>query len=614
MSHARSTIRSGRLLAAPASVWLAFFLGGALYALVSVALGDTDPILLRPRPQWNPLEWSTRSLNLVFDRFSGDEPIYRSASVRTAIYVLVAVTASLAIAYPVAWFVARHAGRARNALLIAIAAPLLVSYMMRMLGWINLLSTDGYVNQLLQRLGVINEPYGFLDGHSWVVVLGLIYGNIPFLMLALVPSLERIGDDQLDAAKDLGAHPSAAFRQIAFPQTKAGIAAGCLLIGLPMVGDYFTAQLLAGGGRTSMIGSQVALGLKGPRGNVGAALVLVMTVALLAVLVTGLRSTRGQDAITGLGPARSQQPGRHHWGLIAITGTYLFWSLLPIIVSMRLAFNDGRSRTQAQGLSLRWFTGDPTQSVWHDPALRTALSNSLRIGVIVVAIAVPLGAAAAIGLQRWRHGPLAKTAVALTSLVLVVPELVLGASLFLVFVHGLTSIGLGITAMVIGHVTISLGYVVLIVTARAATLDSDLDDAASDLGAAPTAVLRSITVPLLAPAIGVAALVTFVLSLDDFVVSSFLATDASTITVPMRLYASGRSAPSPALNALGAVQFVLSATVVVASIMLWRLGARWRRRNNRPARRHVLSGCARGRRIDAISVHAPLSIDVGIVD
>jgi spermidine/putrescine transport system permease protein len=252
-------------------------------------------------------------------------------------------------------------------------------------------------------------------------------------------------------------------------------------------------------------------------------------------------------------------------GLAAVTWIYVAWSLLPVLLAIRFAFNEGRSRTSTQGFSLRWFWTDPTLSVRHDPTLWSALEHSLVLAGLAMLIATPLGVALAIGLQRWR-GRGAGVSNVMMLLPLVTPELVFAVGLFLLFTSAFGFIGLGTTAQVIGHVTFSLSWVVLIVRGRLIMIGNDVEEAAADLGAPPWQVMRRVLLPLLAPAIAASLLSVFALSIDDFVVAQYMASGADTTTVPMRIYASARAAPTPALNALATIMLVFS---LLALTLAW---------------------------------------------
>jgi spermidine/putrescine transport system permease protein len=261
------------------------------------------------------------------------------------------------------------------------------------------------------------------------------------------------------------------------------------------------------------------------------------------------------------------------WGrprfLALTTWLYILWSLLPVLLAIRFAFNSGRSRTSLQGWSLRWFWGDDTLSVYHDPTLQAALRHSLVLAALVMVIATPLGTALALGMRRW-IGPSAGVANIVLLLPLVTPELVFAVGMFLLFTTAFGFIGLGTTAQAIGQVTFTLSWVVLIIRGRLATIGKDVEEAAADLGAPPLHVVGRVLLPLLVPAMAASLLVAFALSIDDFVVSQYLASGADTTTVPMRIYSQARGGPTPALNAVATIMLVVSLLALVLAYVVFR--------------------------------------------
>lgn len=263
---------------------------------------------------------------------------------------------------------------------------------------------------------------------------------------------------------------------------------------------------------------------------------------------------------------------RNPWGrprgLALVTGLYIAWSIVPVAIAILFAFNDGRSRTAWQGFSTKWFTGS-TGSVLHDPALQGALVHTLFLGLLSVVVATPLGVALALGLQRWR-GPGGGTVNTVMLLPLVTPEIVMGVALLLLFLQVLPGIGLGTSAQAIGQVTFTLSYVVVIVRGRLVSIGRDYEEAAADLGAPPHDQVLRVLLPLLAPAIVASAAVVFALSIDDFVVTQYLSSDASTTTVSMLLYSTARGAPTPALNALATVALVITLMTLALAFLVYR--------------------------------------------
>jgi spermidine/putrescine transport system permease protein len=231
------------------------------------------------------------------------------------------------------------------------------------------------------------------------------------------------------------------------------------------------------------------------------------------------------------------------------TWAYLVWTLVPVVVAVQFGFNAGRSRTAWQGFSLRWYFKDPDLSVWHDPSLRAALLQTAKLAVATMVIAVPIGVALALGLARWR-GPASKPANLLMLFPLVTPEIVMGVSLFLVFAYLFDFVDLGTGAQILGHVTFTISYVVIIIRGRLFAIGREYEEAAMDLGASRWEALRMVLLPMLAPAIFASLAIAAAVSMDDFVISQFLQGDGRTATIPVRLYSGLRLAPSPALNAL----------------------------------------------------------------
>jgi ABC-type spermidine/putrescine transport system permease subunit I len=271
-------------LAAPGVIWLVLLFLVPLYAVLAVAMGTPDPIFGGALPAWNPLAWDPAEFGEVFGEiFAGQLGI---VFLRTFVYVAVATLLSLLIGYPVAYYLARHAGRYRVLLLLLIIAPFWINYLMRMLAWVNLLSTDGYVNQVLMFVGILDEPREWLVGKHSTVILGLVYGYVPFLILPLFAALDRIDQRVIEAARDLGAGPAQAFWRVTLPLSRQGILAGCVIVMLPMFGDYYTATLLSGSPETNMVGKLIEQSINSGVGSGKGAALTIVLMALVAVLMT----------------------------------------------------------------------------------------------------------------------------------------------------------------------------------------------------------------------------------------------------------------------------------------------------------------------------------------
>jgi spermidine/putrescine transport system permease protein len=287
--------------ALPGVLWLIVLFIIPFYAVIGVAFGTVDPILLSAVPIWNPVEWNVGWMSEVLSRLEpgGD---FWTVFLRTCEYVFVSLGLSLLIGYPVAYYIARHATRTKSLLLILLILPFWISYLMRMYAWVNLLSPDGYVNRFLQYTHIVDQPYGFLDGKSSTVIFALVYGYIPYLILPLYASLDRIDKSLLEAARDLGASPFSAFVHVTLPLSKTGILGGSVLIALPMFGDYYTPNLVSSAPTTSMLGNQIDLYFHSTsQPTIGAALTVLMSLFLVILmgyyLITVARATKDLESV-----------------------------------------------------------------------------------------------------------------------------------------------------------------------------------------------------------------------------------------------------------------------------------------------------------------------------
>jgi len=271
------------VFAAPGLLWLVLLFLVPFYAIIGVAFGGVDPVFQNPVPAWSPWHWEFAT---AVDTLKGFLPgrEYWRVFLRTAEYVAAALTGSLLIGYPVAYYVSRHARRTRALLIALLVLPFWVSYLMRMLAWINLFAPSGLVNELLAVAHLTTRPPDWLNGNPVSVVLALVYGYVPYLIIPLLAALDRIDQSLLEAARDLGASPWQAFVHVTLPLSRTGILGASVIIALPMFGDYYTPNVVSGSPLTSMLGNQIDIFFHGgPQPSVGASLTLILTV-LLAVL------------------------------------------------------------------------------------------------------------------------------------------------------------------------------------------------------------------------------------------------------------------------------------------------------------------------------------------
>jgi ABC-type spermidine/putrescine transport system permease subunit I len=273
-------------LAIPGIIWLIVLFIVPFYAVLAIAMGQLDRLFESPIAVWNPLSWSSSNVINAFHDLFGSSAFAGPIVLRTIIYVAVGSLLCLVIGYPAAYFVARFAGRRKGLFLILLIAPFWISYMMRMLAWIDLLQTNGYLNRALIDLHLASHPINWLGGLSVTVVLGLVYGYVPYMILVLYAGLDRIDPALIEAGRDLGLSRVRTFVHVTLPLSRQVIMTGLLITVLPMLGDYYTNTLLSGASSTSMFGNLIEgqLGTPGLEAQ-GAVLSLVLLLVLLVPMI-----------------------------------------------------------------------------------------------------------------------------------------------------------------------------------------------------------------------------------------------------------------------------------------------------------------------------------------
>jgi len=235
-------------------------------------------------------------------------------------------------------------------------------------------------------------------------------------------------------------------------------------------------------------------------------------------------------------------------------GFILLFFYLPIAVLVLFSFNQSKLNIVWTGFTLDWYT-----SLWHDTVLVRALQNSMIVAVFTTVISLVLGTAGAWLLHRYRYRA-ASVLETLAFLPMIVPEVILGVSLLILFVT--IGVQLGYTTIVISHVTFCFPFVMASVQARLAGLDPSLEEAALDLGATPLQAFTKVLVPYLMPAIVSGGLMSFTLSLDELIVTYFTAS-AGTRTLPLEIFGRVKKGLDPSLNAISTVFIVVTVLALV---------------------------------------------------
>jgi len=251
----------------------------------------------------------------------------------------------------------------------------------------------------------------------------------------------------------------------------------------------------------------------------------------------------------------------------ALVGAFFY---LPIVLLVANSFNPARFSSRWQGFSLVWYA-----RLFESPEIWQALKNTLIIALSVTAVSTVLGTMAAFALHRYGASRLQRVHYTLIYQPLVVPEILMGISLLMFFVAA--GVPLGLFTIFLAHVTFCISYVAMTVLGRLQDFDFSMIEAARDLGASPWQSARKVLLPLLMPGIAAGALLAFTLSVDDFVITFFVAGPGST-TLPLRIYSMIKYGSPPMINALSTLLLAVTLTAVLVSQRLVNLRGKEARR------------------------------------
>jgi spermidine/putrescine transport system permease protein len=276
---------AGNLLLLPTSVWFLFLLVTPTLLIIAYSLGQRGVIV--------PIRFSWG--NLVYSNYhTALNPRFLPIFTRSIRYAFISTVACVILGFPLAYWIARFSGRLRNLYLVLVIIPFLTSYLIRMYAWQFILDSHGLLNSVLGALG-LGSHHVFLNT-DFAVILGLTYGFLPFMILPLYASIERMDKSLVEASYDLGHGKVSTLFRVIIPTISPGLIAGVLLVFIPAVGDFVTPELL-GGVKTQMFGNTVYDQFNsGNNWPLGSAMSVLMMVFILAGVFVYLRRV-GEDAL-----------------------------------------------------------------------------------------------------------------------------------------------------------------------------------------------------------------------------------------------------------------------------------------------------------------------------
>ncbi len=271
---------AGLIFVLPGVLWLSLFFLAPLVIILVVSLGTRDPggHITLANPGFQNYVQATR-------------PEYLPAFANSLRYAGITTVLSILIGYPIAYWISRYGGRRKILLLILVMLPFWTSYLIRTYAWMMILRDNGVLNSILQAFGLTQEPLVLLNT-DFSVVLGMTYGFLPFAILPLYVSIDRMDRHLVEAARDLFASGRGAFLHVTLPITMPGIIAAALLTFIPAIGDYVTPDLLGGAQTTTIAKIVQVLFTSGRDWPYGSALGFLLMVVTLAGTLLALRTLR----------------------------------------------------------------------------------------------------------------------------------------------------------------------------------------------------------------------------------------------------------------------------------------------------------------------------------
>ncbi len=537
------------LPALPLIGWIVFF--------VAVPFGFTVAFSFQTYDYYNTdLPWTVKNYqNLV------SSPQFAKLFGKTVLVSLVITVVSLAIASPMAYYLARIARRRVGLLLVLVAVlPLWMNIVVRNYAWMSLVNNKGVFNTVGTALGL--EPLQMLFTIFLVAAVGITL-FIPIALLVLYGSMGNISSELEEGAMDLGYSRLRTFLKVIFPLSSSAYQTAALLVFMPALALYVTPNMLGGTDGAllaSVLMPVVKTGLNFAKGGAIVVPIIIILMVLVYILRRGLNIENIYRA--GIGSNIARTASRKNTWLLGYTVLIIAITYMPIV---SLVFFSFEANTLAQlplmGFSLRW---------WEDMSNSVQLLSSLRASIYVAletaGITIALSAPAAYAITRFRLAGRGLI-IFMSILPMLIPEFILGMSILLTLDALNTDLSLHTIAM--GHATLALPFVFLTILAQQYGFDRDTEAAAKDLGAGPIASFIKVTLPPMLTAIAAAAFLAVTVSFGDYVVA-FLLTGTTT-TLPIYIFGLLKSGVSPTVNAAGSMLlFGIVAIVAVAIVRPWR--------------------------------------------
>ncbi|MFT3974961.1 MAG: ABC transporter permease subunit [Amaricoccus sp.] len=506
----------------------------------------------------------------TFENFAklATSPLYRGVLLKTLLAASIASVIAVLVGYVVAYAIVFRFEAWGRRILLLIMASLLASYIVRVYALTTILGTNGLINRSLLGLGLIETPISWLLYGYPTIIIALVYLYMPIVILLLFSGMQGIDTRLFEASRDLGRGHFGTLVHVLLPLSRPAVRTAFFFVFILIASDYVTPRMV-GGVDGQMIGTIIADQF-GAANNYpfGAALSLAM-LAGFAVFIGGFalaerlvtliarRIPAGLARIAAVSGARMSLPRLPVAETVTIVTLVCLFA--PLVTVLVFSFNEARNPgLPYTGVTLSWYG-----EVLTSPDFHRALLTSVKIAAITILGGVALGLPTAIALA-WRDFALKPSFLGLTYLPMIVPGVVLGVALLTILVT--LGIRLGYLVTAAAHTMLVLPYVVQTLRIRLERIDPRIIEAAADLGSGRLRVLRTVTLPILLPALLGAGVLAMAMSLDELLVTNF--TIGRDVTVPAWIAARMRTGLTPALNAV-AILMLVGTLALIGLTSLW---------------------------------------------
>ena len=483
---------------------------------------------------------------------------------RTLSYSFAGCLIATLIAYPLAYYVGRMAGRNKAFLTILIVLPLWISLLMRIFAWRIILGQSGVLNGFLLSSGILDAPSEAFLYSPTAVVIVFAYISVPFIFISTMGAFEKIPRDLIEASQVSGASSLQTFLHLIWPLTRRNLAIGVSLAFLVTVGDFVTPAMIGGIDGTTLgvvISTQFGFANNWPYGAAVAVALMLSVILLLGILfaltpVRGVMAGGENEAKVDSFDASALRKRRVGAVGYTLAIVYLY---APLAIIVLFSFNAANLQTlPLQGLTLEWY-----RELANDASLIEAAQRSVLVAFLVVLVSVVVGTlfALIVHYSKPRGARMFEMAFALpiaTPGVVLGIEMVLGTEIF-----GIPS---GIPRIVVGQMSFVMPVTFLLLLVRLRRLDPSLMEASLDLGATRWQSFAHVLFPMIRGTIAAGAFLGLTLSADDVMVTLFLSGGAPTL--PIWVFNQMRFGFTPSINAVFSILLVLC--LAVAALANWR--------------------------------------------